>query len=140
MIILLSWLPPASLLLAVTRSLLFCDHLIVVFAPALLSPLAQVRRVQDIGGRTSVSLTFDPTAAGHRNVLEHINPVHNSILPPPLPTTARRRYQSAVPALDQVVITAADDARLNSIGLHHVERKSSIRTVGTVSGSSIVFA
>ncbi len=42
----------------------------------------------------------------------------------------------------QVVITASDDARLNSVGLVHVDRRSSIRrvTVGGVSGSSIVFA
>jgi hypothetical protein len=104
---------------------------------------SQVRRVQDVGGRTSLSLTFDPTAAGHRNYIEpHSNPVLASVQPPPVPQPARRRFQNAVPVQDQVVITSSDDARLNSMGLHHVERRSSIRrvTVGGVSGSSIVFA
>jgi hypothetical protein len=99
--------------------------------------------VQDVGGRTSLSLTFDPTAAGHRNFLEpHSNPVLVSVQPPQVPQPARRRFAGAVPVTDQVVITAADDERLNSMGLTHVERRSSIRrvTAGGVSGSSIVFA
>ena len=113
-------------------------------SPACIFFLVQVRRVQDVGGRTSLSLAFDPTAAGHRNYIEpHSNPVlvGTSVQPPPVPA-ARRRVPSTAPVTDQVVITASDDAKLNRLGIHHVERRSSIRrvTIGGVSGSSIVFA
>ncbi len=98
--------------------------------------------MQDIGGRTSLSLVFDPTAAGVRNYIEPFaNPVVSAVLPSG-PVHTGRRFQNPVPSVDQVVITAGDDARLNAQGLVHVERRSSIRrvTVGGVSGSSIVFA
>lgn len=67
-----------------------------------------VRRVQDIGGRTSLSLVFDPTAAGVRNYIEPFaNPVLTSVQPPVLPVHTGRRFQNPVPAVDQVCVTPA---------------------------------
>jgi hypothetical protein len=86
-----------------------------------------VKRLQTVGGRTSLSLDYDPEAAGLPSRLQHDGenpitagaPLFNAFAPPqppvfgsiPKPSSFGKRVSYQRVSGDQVVITAADEAR-----------------------------